>query len=120
MEHNTGKEYQKNQSNQEAFQIPLQPQQIFESEKSFESHLCPSNLDCSQLEYPCIKCSYNTSCLYGEESTASCEVRQNVQCQGSKTFTHQFSCRYCFLTESWEHDCFSNYQKIIHFDLKNK
>lgn len=107
METNSGKEYQqKNSTNQDAFQIPQQPQQVPESEKSFEPNLCPSNLECSQLEFPCIKCNFNMTCLYGEESLASCEVRQHIQCQGPRTFSHPFSCRYCFLTENWEMDCF--------------
>lgn len=105
------KEYQKNQSNQEVFQV-IQNQQVSDNEKSFEPNLCP-NVECSKLQFPCIKCSYNMSCIYGEESLASCEVKTNVQCQGSKIFTHQFSCRYCFLTENWEHDCFG---KIYYFN----
>lgn len=43
--------------------------------------------------------------MYGEEVQSRCEPISNVQCTGTKTFVHTHICRYCFLTEKWEHDC---------------
>lgn len=77
-------------------------------EKSFDplTQCGPSSIECHKLAFPCIKCNYNTSCIYGEESQATCEVRsEKVECVGPRQFTRQFQCRYCFLTEQWEHIC---------------
>lgn len=75
-------------------------------EKSFDPIFCGvSSIDCSRMQFPCIKCTYDTSCLYGEISNASCEVKNGVECLGARQFHRQFTCRYCFLTDHWEHDC---------------
>lgn len=73
-------------------------------EKFFDPGHCPST-ECSRLQFPCIKCTYNMSCIYGEQSIANCEAKDKVDCSGSRTFNRYFQCRYCFLTERWEHDC---------------
>lgn len=56
-------------------------------EKSFDPNQCSvGTTDCHRMEFPCIKCTYDASCLYGETSNASCEVKTNVECQGARQF----------------------------------
>lgn len=92
-------------------------------------------LPCSELRFPCIKCQTQKSCkfciwyfistsnssiwsllgTYGEPMNATCEVvNDKVQCMGNTTFTRPYICRYCFLTEHWEHDCVQKSSCISH------
>jgi hypothetical protein len=61
---------------------------------------------------PCIKCNLHDKidCTYGETVTATCQPTYSSQCldengKEKKNFNRNFMCRYCFLTEPWEHDC---------------
>lgn len=65
-------------------QLLFQPFQLFQ--EKFEPSVCATSLECSKLNFPCIKCAYDLSCLYGEQSTVACEVKSNVQCKGDKHF----------------------------------
>lgn len=68
------------------------------------------------MNFPCIKCSYtNKDCIYGENSSATCEPWPQVQCiaetengKEKRSFNRNFVCRYCFLTDHWEHTCKPN------------
>ncbi|KAH8414908.1 hypothetical protein KR215_009515 [Drosophila sulfurigaster] len=69
--------------------------------------LCPLDKEtpCDQLQFPCIRCSYNFNCLYGRDVNISCEAVSNVQCQGERAFHRQMNCRYCYQTEMWQQHC---------------
>ncbi|XP_059614852.1 TM2 domain-containing protein almondex [Phlebotomus argentipes] len=77
----------------------------FRSITSDDVSACPSNLECSKLNFPCISCSYNLSCIYGKPMNVTCEARQNVQCRENREFVRTAICRYCYQTEPWEHTC---------------
>ena len=89
---------------------------IYFQERNFNPSQCGANTTrCSDLQFPCIKCSYDLNCIYGETSSATCEPRSQVQCidenesgKEKRSFNRNFMCRYCFLTELWEHDCKQN------------
>ncbi|KAK5649089.1 hypothetical protein RI129_003981 [Pyrocoelia pectoralis] len=66
---------------------------------------CKSDSNCHDLNPPCIHCSINPNCIYGEEMNVSCNVDQVVQCKGDRTFQRSLICRYCYQTEPWEHTC---------------
>ncbi|XP_019867710.1 TM2 domain-containing protein almondex [Aethina tumida] len=66
---------------------------------------CPSNSQCKDLNYPCISCTFNYSCIYGKDSNASCSVLPQVVCLGDRQFNRTFNCRYCYQTPHWQHDC---------------
>ncbi|KAL1110294.1 hypothetical protein AAG570_008371, partial [Ranatra chinensis] len=64
---------------------------------------CPTNLKCDKLDYPCIACSLNESCVYGTIEMAKCSAL--VACKGNPTFSRPYQCLYCYQTEEWQHDC---------------
>lgn len=65
--------------------------------------MCPLNQECGQLEFPCIKCNYDPTCTYGKNISISCEPL--IACTGDQKIIKTMNCRYCFLTEVWEHSC---------------
>uniref|UniRef100_A0A1B6CCP3 TM2 domain-containing protein n=1 Tax=Clastoptera arizonana TaxID=38151 RepID=A0A1B6CCP3_9HEMI len=67
-----------------------------------ETH-CPSSMECSKLGDPCISCTFNKTCVYGNITKALCSAR--VECIGKKDFELDTICRYCYQTEHWEHTC---------------
>ncbi|KAL7010876.1 hypothetical protein ACKWTF_013989 [Chironomus riparius] len=87
-----------------------------DDERNFNPSTCGHNTtNCSDLQFPCIRCTYELGCTYGETSRATCDPRSQVQCiaeiengKEQRTFSRYFTCRYCFLTEPWEHDCKQN------------
>ncbi|XP_055317875.1 TM2 domain-containing protein almondex [Sitodiplosis mosellana] len=72
---------------------------------------CPTEasgetVECKQLPFPCIKCSFNLSCIYGKEQMVTCSVANpHVVCIGPRDFQRSMICRYCWQTEAWEHTC---------------
>lgn len=64
---------------------------------------CPTDSDCNALNFPCIICTYNYSCIYGKEVNITCDA--SVSCKGEKKFTRAMNCRYCYQTAPWEHVC---------------
>ncbi|GLV43470.1 almondex [Carabus blaptoides fortunei] len=66
---------------------------------------CPSNMNCNEMQYPCIYCELNSSCNYGEEMNTTCRVKAEVKCNGKVEFQRSLICRYCYQTEPWEHSC---------------
>ncbi|KAJ8968274.1 hypothetical protein NQ317_008904 [Molorchus minor] len=68
---------------------------------------CPSNYDveCRDLNEPCIKCELNSQCHYGKVMDVNCEKKPEVNCKGATKFEKKFTCRYCYQTEHWEHTC---------------
>ncbi|CAH0546693.1 unnamed protein product [Brassicogethes aeneus] len=67
--------------------------------------ICPSNIQCKDLNGDCITCKFNNSCRYGQETSATCSPKAKVICYGKREFTKIFSCKYCYQTQHWEHDC---------------
>lgn len=39
--------------------------------------------DCKQLPVSCITCSFDSSCIYGEEQMVTCNVKSQVVCNVS-------------------------------------
>ncbi|KAF2900721.1 hypothetical protein ILUMI_05462 [Ignelater luminosus] len=66
---------------------------------------CATDIECNQLEPSCIKCDFNTNCIYGELMNVTCHVGQVAKCKGEKHFHKSLICRYCYQTEPWEHIC---------------
>lgn len=66
---------------------------------------CPQNSPCEDLHPQCLKCNFNTSCIYGEKMVTTCKVLMEVKCIGETEFKKELICRYCYQTEPWEHTC---------------
>lgn len=49
---------------------------------------------------------------------ATCEVADKVSCLGDKTFQRPYICRYCFLSEHWEHDCVQRSNCMSHIPYR--
>lgn len=67
--------------------------------------MCPANIDCNKLNFPCIECEYNSSCNYGKILNATCRPKNGVQCHDMTPFMREWTCRYCYQTNHWEHTC---------------
>uniref|UniRef100_A0A8D8M256 TM2 domain-containing protein almondex n=2 Tax=Cacopsylla melanoneura TaxID=428564 RepID=A0A8D8M256_9HEMI len=63
------------------------------------------NMNCSELNAPCLQCAYNVKCTYGELTHVTCNVSQGVLCQGARTMDREFVCQYCYQTEPWQYSC---------------
>lgn len=74
---------------------------IFQEGVSF----CPTDIQCSKLNFPCIDCEYNSSCTYGKILNATCKAKSGVQCRDLTPFVREWSCRYCYQTDPFEHTC---------------
>lgn len=61
--------------------------------------------DCSALNHPCIRCTYNYSCQYGKDINVTCSALDLVVCKGNRSFTRTMNCRYCYQTELWQQNC---------------
>lgn len=70
-----------------------------------QTTFCPTDFDCKDLEFPCIRCSYNLNCYYGRNENISCEVLPNVSCRGDRSMQKTMNCRYCYQTELWQYTC---------------
>ncbi|XP_023727056.1 TM2 domain-containing protein almondex isoform X1 [Cryptotermes secundus] len=79
---------------------------LSQKHSNVENSNCPSDIECFKLGDPCIKCSFNESCVYGSSVNATCHAVGN--CTGEKTFARSLLCRYCYQTENWEHVCAYN------------
>jgi hypothetical protein len=75
-----------------------------DDDKPIDPKECPF-IECTNLKLPCIKCNTNKSCNYGEIVNATCDVDEKVECLGPRQFQRPYICRYCFLTNHWEHHC---------------
>lgn len=91
------------------------------SKNQTELSSCPVNSECSSLHFPCIKCNYTTSCIYGKDINITCEANSNVACTGDRHFTKVMNCRYCFQTELWQYLCVQkgNCNSIDHYYKTN-
>ena len=64
-----------------------------------------SSVQCSSLPLGCMSCSCDYNCVYGSVSVANCSVDAQVRCTGSRTFTREYRCSYCFLADTSLHKC---------------
>lgn len=81
---------------------------------------CPSDVECKHLPFPCIKCSFDYSCIYGKEQIVTCNANTNVACNVSKnlSFVHLICRKQCdislqfdliFLYDMWPWLCVHYY-----------
>ena len=80
------------------------------SVSSLDASECPSNADCSSHDHRCISCQCPSNCTYGKPASAVCEVLPEVPCLGNRTFTKDFTCRYCFQSSRQDYRCDPNYK----------
>lgn len=70
---------------------------------------CLADVPCEKLNAECLVCQFNSSCVYGEEVTVTCEPRTGVKCTNkSPSFERRMVCQYCYQTPSSEHVCEHN------------
>ena len=69
---------------------------------------CPSELECSKLGNECLICQCSLNCQYGVASIAVCEVPEEINCTGSRTFNRTFVCSYCYQSDEKLHSCEEN------------
>lgn len=69
---------------------------------------CISDGPCSTMSGSCIQCNFSLSCVYGEDVDVVCTANKDAKCQGDRTFTRTFNCRYCYQTPSEQHTCQKN------------
>lgn len=102
----------------------LNRENVYLKQQLADLSLCPSDMECKNLPFPCIKCNFNYSCIYGKEMQVTCN--SNVACnvshslsgfirqlqrklfrflQGIREFQRPMICRYCWQTEPWEQHC---------------
>ncbi|CAK1552954.1 unnamed protein product [Leptosia nina] len=69
---------------------------------------CPTEeneLNCSELNYPCVTCDRSIDCIYGAVENYTCYVKTKVICKGARTFNKTALCRFCYQTDKWEYRC---------------
>ena len=77
------------------------------SNTSHRSHNLSSTREqpCNSLDIKCLRCSYNTSCIYGGQTTANCTVLKSVACRSPSTFTVKAPCYYCYQLPTTNYTC---------------
>ena len=48
--------------------------------------LCPTDDACDSLPASCLDCHYDSHCVYGQSTTASCSVKPGISCMVSCTY----------------------------------
>ncbi|ELT96694.1 hypothetical protein CAPTEDRAFT_38939, partial [Capitella teleta] len=83
---------------------------------------CPCGVPCSSLPAVCLQCDYTASCVYGAATNITCRPREYVDCEGPETVQRSFSCRFCYQTSPWEHDCATSKTecRVIHAPLQRQ
>jgi len=76
---------------------------------------CPSGLPCDQLSYDCIQCDFNNTCVYGRNTSVSCQPKPQVDCVGERNFSRLHNCQYCYQTPHWLHVCTHNTTCRVNF-----
>ncbi|XP_071965100.1 TM2 domain-containing protein C41D11.9-like [Antedon mediterranea] len=64
-----------------------------------------ANVNCKDVNVDCVQCKLNRSCVYGRTYNVNCSVLDGVICEGSRDFTKETVCRYCYQTPNWLHEC---------------
>lgn len=87
--------------------------------------ICPSNTTCSELPAICFDCDYDSSCVYGSNTSVTCTVKDQVKCkvgcyhilcaivvivslQGPMTVKRNFNCMYCYQLPKNSYSCERN------------
>lgn len=65
-------------------------------------------LECRETDPSLVSCKYNTTCVYGEPNTISCEVDEEIQCKGQRSFDVTFQCLYCWQLPEESYSCLQN------------
>lgn len=60
---------------------------------------------CSEINVPCLNCTFAKTCEYGNKTNRSCTVLDHIQCSGKRTFTVEFDCSYCYLLPKSKYTC---------------
>nr|XP_032831596.1 TM2 domain-containing protein 3 [Petromyzon marinus] len=58
--------------------------------------LCPADVACRSLPVQCLNCTYNSSCVYGHNTTGSCSPRAGVHCTGPREMSVNLTCGFCW------------------------
>ena len=76
-------------------------------DSKFYKTLCSTNRmqPCENLSIDCLDCAYDYTCDFGELKTVECRVKENVECQGSKTVNHNYTCAYCYQFPETNYHC---------------
>ncbi|XP_066989085.1 TM2 domain-containing protein 3 [Macrobrachium rosenbergii] len=64
---------------------------------------CPQDVSCANLPKDCFECSFNCTCVYGQEVEVKCYPREKSS--SCEEISMNMTCRYCYQTEHWEHTC---------------
>jgi len=86
------------------------PKNILDS-REFETHLsqvtsldCPVDAICSDLPAPCLNCTFDYACRYGEKVKFACLPL--VDCRGDQNIVKEMTCQFCYQTQyGSEHYC---------------
>ncbi|KAJ8925912.1 hypothetical protein NQ315_009764 [Exocentrus adspersus] len=87
----------------------LQNSTLTEEDRAQPDSVCQHpptpDMECKDLNVPCIKCDMDETCRYGAAVNATCQKKAELNCKGPTTFQKTFICRYCYQTDHWEHTC---------------
>ncbi|XP_053208774.1 TM2 domain-containing protein 3-like [Panonychus citri] len=80
-------------------------------DSKFYRTLCSTNRlqSCQNLSIDCLDCEYDYYCDFGEVKTASCRVKEGVECQGPKLVHHNYTCAYCYQLPESNYYCMSSF-----------
>ncbi|XP_031562502.1 TM2 domain-containing protein almondex-like [Actinia tenebrosa] len=70
-----------------------------------EIYVLGNSVPCSKLSASCLECKMSNSCVYGQDTQVECIVLDHCQCQGDRSFTKTYNCRYCYLTPKESYKC---------------
>ncbi|KAG9509211.1 TM2 domain-containing protein 3 [Fragariocoptes setiger] len=66
------------------------------------------NNSCSKLKPGCVKCDFNSTCVYGQPNTVRCHVTEDIPCKGDRSFDITFTCLYCWQLPENSYSCLPN------------
>ena len=67
------------------------------------------NSECKTLPNECLECKCALDCQYGNQTEANCVVPKEVtKCVGARKFKRQFTCAFCYQSDSSHHVCEEN------------
>jgi len=62
-------------------------------------------IQCRDIPAGCANCTFNSSCIYGDQTTINCTALDSVNCWGQRTFSKNITCRYCYQLPNDHHIC---------------
>ncbi|XP_065056749.1 TM2 domain-containing protein 3-like [Rhopilema esculentum] len=62
------------------------------------SQICENDAsaNCYSLPQSCANCTFNSSCVYGDETTINCTAMLSVDCKGERSYAKNVTCQYCY------------------------